>query len=108
VAGSHSRAVLSALAVASSRPSGLNATPLTSLVWPVRVRRCSPVAGSHSRAVPSALAVASIRPSGLNATLRTQLSCPVRVLVRARWAMVSPSCAVIAVNRSVRTWLRSA
>ena len=30
--GSHSRAVLSRLAVASSRPSGLNATPQT---WPV-------------------------------------------------------------------------
>jgi hypothetical protein len=28
--------------VASSRPSGLNATAQTSLVWPVRVRRHSP------------------------------------------------------------------
>ena len=59
VAGSHSRAVVSPLAVASSRPSGLNATPLTGPLCPVRVRRCSPVAGSHSRAVVSQLAVAS-------------------------------------------------
>ena len=68
MAGSHSRAVLSMLPVASSRPSGLNVTPLTQPSWPVRVRRQSPVAGSHSRAVPSSLAVASSRPSGLNAT----------------------------------------
>ena len=52
----------------AGRPSGLNATPQTAPVWPVRVRRCSPVAGSHSRAVPSPPAVASSRPSGLNAT----------------------------------------
>ena len=48
VAGSHSRAVLSPLAVASSRPSGLNATPRTAPVWPVRVRaRCD--GGGRSR-----------------------------------------------------------
>src|SRR5262249_48309983 len=34
-AGSHSRTMWSALAVASSRPSGLNATPFTVSVWPV-------------------------------------------------------------------------
>ncbi len=38
---SHSRTVVSLLAVASSRPSGLNATSATQLVWPVRVRRQS-------------------------------------------------------------------
>ena len=55
-------------AVASRVPSGLNATPDTSSVWPVRVRTVVPVAGSHSRTVLSSLAVASRVPSGLNAT----------------------------------------
>jgi hypothetical protein len=49
VYGSHSRAVLSQLVVASRRPSGLNATPTTHLAWPVRVRaRCD----SGNRAGP--------------------------------------------------------
>ena len=78
-AGSHSRTVLSPPALASSRPSGLNATPRTELVWPVRVRRCSAVAGSHSRTVLSPPALASSRPSGLNATPRTAPVWPVRV-----------------------------
>jgi len=38
VAVSHSRAVLSQLAVASRAPSGLNSTPHTLSLWPVRVR----------------------------------------------------------------------
>jgi len=49
VAGSDSCTVALVLPLASSRPSGLNATASTHLVWPVRVRRCSPVAGFHSR-----------------------------------------------------------
>ena len=68
VAVSHSRAVLSTLVVASSLPSGLNATPITGSVWPIRIRVRAPVAVSHSRAVLSTLAVASRLPSGLNAT----------------------------------------
>jgi hypothetical protein len=35
----HSRTVLSSLPLASSSPSGLNATPRTESVWPVRVAR---------------------------------------------------------------------
>ena len=35
MAGSHSRTVWSPLAVASSCPSGLNATAVTASVWPV-------------------------------------------------------------------------
>src|SRR6185369_2263436 len=64
----HTLGVLSMLAVASSRPSGLNATPRSPAAWPVRVRRQSPVAGSQSFAVLSSLAVASSCPSGLNTT----------------------------------------
>ena len=37
VAGSHTRTVPSPPAEASNRPSGLNATAFTQLVWPVRV-----------------------------------------------------------------------
>src|SRR5690348_6877100 len=76
---SHSHTVLPAPALASSRPSGLNATPRTEPPWPINVRRCAPVAGSHSRTVLSALQLASSRPSGLNATPRTEPLWPVRV-----------------------------
>ena len=70
VAGFHSRTVPSASALASSSPSGLNATPFTP--YPIAAGRgvpmgC-PVAGFHSRTVPSASAVARSLPSGLNAT----------------------------------------
>jgi hypothetical protein len=66
---SHSRAVLSALAVARVCPSGLNATESTPLVWPVRVLSGLGWWGSrtsHNRAVLSALPVARVWPSGLN------------------------------------------
>ena len=49
----HSRAVLSALAVASSLPFGANATEFTALACPVRVPVTRPVAMSQSRTVPS-------------------------------------------------------
>src|SRR5262249_7045813 len=75
---SHSRTVWSALVVASSRPSGLNATPLTAPGWPVRGAQTGwRVAGSHSRTVASALVVANSRPSGLNATPLTAPVWPV-------------------------------
>ena len=80
LAGSHSRTVLSLPALASWRPSGENATPLTDPAWPVEGGgAASPLAGSHSRTVWSPLLLASWRPSGENATLRTQPSWPVRV-----------------------------
>lgn len=44
---SHSRTVLSSLAVARVLPSGLNVTAFTEFVCPVRVVRVLPVAGSH-------------------------------------------------------------
>src|SRR5262252_4346663 len=82
VARSHSRAVLSRLVVASSVPSGLNATPYTAALWRVSVRPGWPVAGSHSRAVLSSLAVASRLPTGLNATPNTESLWPARVRIR--------------------------
>ena len=57
--------------LASSLPSGLNATPNTPPWGPVAWRGAPtgwPVAGFHSRTVPSAPALASSLPSGLNAT----------------------------------------
>ena len=72
VAGSHNRTLPSASALASSLPSGLNATPFTPTASPVvsarMVRTGWPVAGSHNRTLPSASALASSLPSGLNAT----------------------------------------
>ena len=71
VAGSHNRTVPSASALASSLPSGLNATPSTPppLGLAARIVRSAwPVAGSHNRTVPLAPALASSLPSGLNAT----------------------------------------
>lgn len=47
-AWSHSRTVVSAAALASSCPSGLNATDLTRSLWPVRVHQLWPAPGSHS------------------------------------------------------------
>ena len=58
----HSRTVWSALPVARVCPSGLNATALTRLVWPVR----SAGGMFHRRAVWSVLPVARVCPSGLN------------------------------------------
>ncbi len=49
----HSRAVSSALAVASSLPFGANATEFTALACPVRAPATRPVAMSQSRTVPS-------------------------------------------------------
>ena len=49
-------------------PSGLKATLVTPLVWPVSVRRIRPVATSQTVMSPSRLPVASRRPSGLKAT----------------------------------------
>jgi membrane-associated phospholipid phosphatase len=49
----HSRAVASALAVASSAPSGENATEFTAPACPARTPVALPLAGSHSRTVPS-------------------------------------------------------
>ena len=59
---------LSSPALASSFPSGLNATPRTTSVWPVRMPTFWPVARCHSRTALSSPALASRRPSGLNAT----------------------------------------
>ena len=72
VAGFHNRTVPSLSALASSLPSGLNATPTTTLeprpvAW-TGVRTAWPVAGFHNRTVPSSSALASSLPSGLNAT----------------------------------------
>jgi hypothetical protein len=49
----HSRAVASALAVASSLPSVEKATKFTALAWPVSVLTVLPLTGSHSRTVLS-------------------------------------------------------
>ena len=57
-------------------PSGEYATPLTQLVWPVRVWRVSPVVVSQMRAVLSSLAVAMRVPSGEYATPHTELVWP--------------------------------
>ncbi len=77
VAGSHSRTVPSPPPLASSVPSGLNATartPYPAVIWPLAWRVLPtgwPVAGFHSRTVPSPPALASSVPSGLNATPNT-------------------------------------
>jgi hypothetical protein len=54
----HNRTVLSLSAVASSRPSGLNAKSFTALVWPESSRTGAPVPAAF---LPSALRSASRR-----------------------------------------------
>jgi hypothetical protein len=66
--------VLSALADASVRPSGLNATPKTVLACPVSAPSGLRLRTSHSLIVSSLPPDASVRPSGLNATLQTELA----------------------------------
>jgi hypothetical protein len=60
--------VLSVLAEASSFPSGLKATPLTSDVCSWSVRMAWPFETSHSLMLLSTLAEASSFPSGLKAS----------------------------------------
>src|SRR5688572_1639841 len=61
------RTVVSPLAEARRCPSGLNATPYTAPVWPVRgAPRGWPVSAFHTRTVVSPLAEARRCPSGLN------------------------------------------
>ena len=62
-----------ASALASSFPSGLNATACTALPACSGEPDGRPEAGFHSRTVPSAWALASSVPSGLNATPVTAL-----------------------------------
>src|SRR5208283_120459 len=76
VVGSHSRTLLSALAEASSWPSGEKSTQLTSAVWPVNLKRSLPSAVSSRRIVLSALPLASTLPSRPNASERTAPVCP--------------------------------
>ena len=82
VTGSHSRTVPSAPALASSLPTGLNATantPYPVLAMWRGVPAGRPAAGFHSRTVPSPPALASSLPSGLNATPSTPYREPARV-----------------------------
>jgi hypothetical protein len=81
---SHSRAVVSSLAVARVCPSGLKTTEETVPVWPIKVPSDVGWRGlliSHNRAVRSALAVARVRPSGPKATDRTGAVWPVSRVV---------------------------
>ena len=76
VTGFHNRTVPSPPAVASSLPSGLNATASTPPWGPALVAwRGAPtgwlVTGFHHRTVPSPPALASSLPSGLNAISNT-------------------------------------
>ena len=74
VAGFHSRTAPPPSALASSVPSGLNATaetPLKGMVAAIGAPTGWPVAGFHSRTVPSPPPLASSLPLGLNATAYT-------------------------------------
>ena len=65
--------------LASVRPSGLDATLVTSVLCPSSVQRCAPVTASQIRMVSSPLPLASVRPSGLKATLVMSAACPSRI-----------------------------
>ena len=75
VTGTHSRTVPSPAPLASSLPSGLNATAAVPSLGPEPIWTGAPtgrpVAGFHSRIVPSPMPLASSVPSGLNATADT-------------------------------------
>jgi hypothetical protein len=69
------RAVLSADAITTRLPSGLNAAPLTMFGRCMGLRIYAPVAASHMCAVVSGDAVTTCVPSGLNCALMTQPAC---------------------------------
>src|ERR1700687_3324390 len=71
--------VLSPLAEARRRRSGLNTTLFTPLVWPLSERASWPVRASQTFTVLSSLAEARRRPSGLCATLNTAYVWPLSV-----------------------------
>lgn len=75
MAASHSRTVLSSLAVAKRQPSGLYVIPRIKAVCPLSTRRILLVFTSDSRTVESPLAITSVWPSGLKATAPTAPSC---------------------------------
>src|SRR5262249_30790408 len=78
LAASHSLSVL--LPPASTcRPSGENATDLTSSDLPFRVLSCAPLATFQSLSVLSQLPESTSRPSGEKATELTQPECPAKV-----------------------------
>ncbi|CAH0251588.1 hypothetical protein SRABI83_03135 [Arthrobacter sp. Bi83] len=92
VAASHSRNVPSLPPERIRRPSGPNATLVTTPVCPViGSPRARPVAASHSRNVPSLPPERIRRPSGPNTTLVTTPVCPVIGSPRARPVAASHS-----------------
>ena len=60
-------------------PSGVTATLVTPLVWPLRLANSAPVLASHTRADLSSEPVTMRAPSGLTATLVTESVWPSRV-----------------------------
>jgi len=61
---------------ATKRPSAENATALTSVVWPSKLRSILPLATSQSRTVRSKLPERARRPSALKHTELTRRVCP--------------------------------
>ena len=82
VRASHTRAVPSSPAVATSCPSGLQVAALTLWPWPVRVRSCDACASVHARTVLSVPAVSSTWPSGLNERSLSSPRCPRKAAIR--------------------------
>src|SRR5208337_3317521 len=89
LATSQSLILSSALPDASLRPSGLNATELTELVCPARVRNSCPLATSQSLTEWSRLPESKVCPSGLKATDATDAECPVCTTSSGFWACVA-------------------
>ena len=68
--GVHRRTVLSALALARRLPSGLNARPVTSAVWPDSGSgSSSPLLAFQNHTLPSRLPEATVEPSAVNASV---------------------------------------
>src|SRR5262249_36516467 len=78
LAASHTFTVLSSLPEAMRLPSGLNATPLTHSVCPLRVRSSLPVAASPTSTGVSPLPAPTRMPTGRSAPRLTQSVCPFR------------------------------
>src|SRR5262245_32704896 len=108
VLASQSFSVLSQLPERARVPSGENATDLTSLECPLKVRRSRPVATSQSFSVLSQLPERTRVPSGENATDSTHPVCAIFgtiSILRRSWALVGCTPAQIATRSRPRTRL---
>jgi hypothetical protein len=100
----HSLNVLSSETLIPTSPSGLNEQSRTLPVWPVKLRRNSPLSTSHKRSVPSSEALSACLPLGLNTQAFTMPIGPLNIRDTCQPGVVLPraSCLSTALIDKIR------